>query len=245
MAPPRRDLVGERFGRLTVMSWEGVGKSTHSQWLCRCDCGQEKIVDGSNLASSTRSCGCLRREVATIHGHGRVGRQSPEYITWVGMLQRCHYPKHRDFANYGGRGITVCDRWRFSFANFFHDMGPRPEGKTLDRYPDNDGPYEPINCRWADAVEQASTRRLPRKAEYTSSKYIGVCRSATHGKWTAYIVPKGKRFHLGTFTNEVAAAIAYDANALIFFGRRAKLNFPIPDPPVPDGWLPEVQNANV
>jgi hypothetical protein len=143
---------GRRFGRLVLV------EQTKRRCTCICDCGQRTIVDSGNLTSgNTRSCGCLRHEhpgAKPKHGHGH---RTPTYSSWQSMLDRCTNPNHVYFRLYGGRGITVCDRWR-SFENFLADMGLRPEGRSLDRV-DPDGIYEPTNCRWATAVEQRRNRR--------------------------------------------------------------------------------------
>jgi hypothetical protein len=140
------------------------------QFRVRCDCGDELVMLGENLRSgNTKSCGCQRRDVsATIrlkHSEARKGAPSVEYRTWVNMITRCENSGRKDFKLYGGRGIKVCARWRHGeggrtgFECFLADMGRRPPQHSIDRYPDNDGDYEPRNCRWATASEQNKNQR--------------------------------------------------------------------------------------
>lgn len=148
---------GQRYGRLTVI--ERVGSQDgHSLWRFRCDCGTEITITANRARRrNNRSCGCLRREIMTRLGksnttHGLSRR--PEHAIWSGMHQRCADHRHPTYASYGGRGITVCDRWQ-TFENFYADMGPRPTpAHTIDRK-DNDRGYDPENCRWITRSQQS------------------------------------------------------------------------------------------
>lgn len=147
---------GTRYGRLVVIGIVDVGGGRNSV-RCKCDCGNLKLVYPTSLRSGdTKSCGCLKGKVPRVDGHGMVGTQ--EYRAWSHMKSRCLNPKDGSYQYYGARGISVCERW-FDFRNFFRDMGRAPTSNhSLDRI-DNDGNYEPGNCRWATIKEQRRNKR--------------------------------------------------------------------------------------
>lgn len=165
------DLTCRVFGRLTVQKRALNSRWRETRWECLCECGHRSVVRAKHLLSGrSRSCGCLMRELTSaLHRvHGRT--KTPIYRSWQMMLNRCSNKRCKDYHRYGGRGITVCDRWRFGDGNrsgfecFLADMGERPPNTSIDRYPNNDGHYEPGNCRWATQSQQCRNKSHPPRA---------------------------------------------------------------------------------
>lgn len=164
----RTNLAGQTFGRLTVSDTSEIRGRRRTYWLCKCTCGNSKWVIADALKNgATRSCGCLNDETRrTVRRPGAIqnGKYSPEYIAWHSMKQRCLNPNNDRYERYGGRGITVCDRW-MQFTPFLTDMGPKPSLKhTIERVDNNKG-YEPGNCIWATKATQ--NRNHSRNRYYT------------------------------------------------------------------------------
>ena len=187
------ELTGKKFGRWTVVSEAGRGKRRAVTWLCRCECGTQKVISGNNLRSgNTKSCGCLSQELSSRRNrtHGMYG--TPVYKVWIRMRNRCNNPNNTAYKDYGGRGIKVCTRWD-SFETFYADMGERPKGLTIERI-DNNGSYEPTNCKWATTTEQHRNTRTNRMIKYGGeskcvsawAEELGIKYSILYGRLNRY-----------------------------------------------------------
>lgn len=196
--------VGLKYGFLTVIKYSHL--SHHHMWVCECVCGKLVTVGSGNLITEhTKSCGCMKKSLIstkrTTHGQTRSneGNWTPEYRAWTCMITRCTNPNCNEFENYGGRGITVCERWINSFQAFFEDMGTKPSNShSLDRFPNMNGNYEPSNCRWATKKQQQGNKRNNRIIEYNGQS-MPMCDWAsllkvTHGAIINHL-NKGRSFH--------------------------------------------------
>jgi hypothetical protein len=181
------DLAGKTIGKLTVLSFAQVKRTASGAgqyfWLCRCECGAEKEIDGCCLRrATTLSCGCYGRERSTKHGMA----DHPLYVVWCGIKARCYNANHDSYPEYGGRGIVMCDSWHDDFAAFYADMGDRPTDKHTIERADNDGPYCKSNCSWVTRADQTENLRSTRLLSHD-----GVTLSI--GKWA-------KRRHISRST---------------------------------------------
>lgn len=195
-------MIGRRFGRLTVLRFAArVG--TFNNWTCECDCGNVVVVRQIRLSiGHTKSCGCLISAMLIARNLSHGKRRTPEYKVWAGMKSRCARRGDKAYPNYGGRGITVCERWQNSFENFLADMGPRPSPLHSIERNDVNGNYEPGNCRWIPMPEQASNTRKTiritlRGVTRTLSQW---CRELGIPVTTAC-----QRYHLGLTPEQVLA----------------------------------------
>ena len=179
-----RDLTNERFGRLVVIGFAGRGARKLLIWNCQCDCGTECTSYGYGLTGGVkRSCGCFQSEVTSKRSKTHGMTKSPTYKSWRSMIRRCEAPGDISYPRYGGRGISVCARWRDSFQAFLDDMGERPSrSQQLDRI-DNEGNYTPGNCRWATRKEQARNRRSNTMLSH-DGKTMCIAAWADHLGWT-------------------------------------------------------------
>lgn len=210
------DLAGQTFGRLVVLGEHPVRANKQYAWVCKCSCGNDVVVPGYDLRSGhTQSCGCLQKERTSKAKKTHGMRHSKEYNIWSKVIDRCKNSNCERYPNYGGRGITVCERWE-KFENFFADMGKCPDGFSIERV-NNNGIYEPGNCIYADAFTQAKNRRtrvdnksgVPGVFWYT---YKGI------NKWAVTITRRKKVHRLGYFEKlEDAIAIRKEAEQRLDF----------------------------
>ena len=185
--------TGQRFGRLVAHRLVYLDRP---MWLCICDCGRQRVILPSSLTrGKTSSCGCLRREMVTTSNTTHGDYASPTYRSWIAMCSRCTNPRRPAFSGYGGAGIKVCDSWR-RYENFLADMGPRPEGTSLERRNNSLG-YSPENCYWGTRREQAWNRRSTiwvehageRKPRGVWAREIGISDGALANRLRKYSVP--------------------------------------------------------
>lgn len=168
--------IGMRFGSLVV-----IDADRKHYWKCKCDCGKEKVIYRSSLVlGKSKSCGCMAGKKNRTHGLTKTRT----FGIWMHMKARCYRKTCSDYPNWGGRGISVCDRWRNSFENFIADMGECPEGMSIDRI-DNSGNYEPGNCRWANHFQQKRNTRANVLIEFNGQ-------SKTAGEWSEIVGIHGK-----------------------------------------------------
>jgi hypothetical protein len=211
------DLRGEVFGKLTAIDPIKVGGVR--KWVCKCECGRYiKVLTASLRNGNTESCGCIHKEglVRRNFKHGRSN--TTEYGSWTRMNNRCNNHNTKEYKDYGGRGIMICQRWREpdgkGFINFLKDMGECPEGMTLDRI-DVNGNYEPNNCRWSTLSVQAFNQRT--QHNNTSGK-TGVYFASNANLWISRISYRGERIYLGSFKTLEEAVEVRECAELKYFG---------------------------
>lgn len=212
------NLVGNKYDRLIVL--RETNKRTRQGsiiWECVCDCGNTVFSTGGNLKRyNTKSCGCLNRQKRAVSclKHGMTN--TPEFKCWQHIISRCTKPFDRSYKNYGGRGISICERWFFSFQNFFEDMGNRPSNNHSIERNNVNGNYEPSNCRWATRDEQAKNKRNTRRVEYQGEFYHvnELCKKIGISKVTLYNKLRDKKeigkTHNGVIILNTLTGIYYD-----------------------------------
>lgn len=209
---PAELQIGKRYGRLTVVSISGINNSGAKMLLCICDCGNKKIATVSNLKHQhVTSCGCGRREITAKRSlkHGLC--YTPEYRCWAEIKKRCYNQNHKFYSHYGARGISMCDRWRYSFESFLSDMGPKPPSMdSIDRR-DNDKGYSPDNCRWATITEQQNNKRSNRVLEFKGKRM-------TLAQWGRHLnVPRerlNRRLNAGYTVEQILTQKIYERRGL-------------------------------
>lgn len=216
------DLSGKKFGYLTIISEGDRDNDGNIKWNCLCDCGNTTQVRSNLLRRGTTvSCGCYQRKQAGLINRKHGLYKHPLYLVHAKMKARCYDPKQAGYYRYGGRGITICQRWLSSFEDFYEDVVVGYEkGLQLDRI-NNNGNYEPDNVRWVTPQQNGFNKG----AETTSSsKYKGVSWCNSRNNWVVQISRKGKKKTSKRFESEVDAAIFYNLLATEYFGEHAYLN---------------------
>lgn len=220
MVKVKKDLTGMVFGRLTVLGqaddYVSPSGGHYARWLVQCSCGSPTLVKQQRglIVGSTASCGCLQKEKTSRANTKHGKRSTKEYNSWAHMVQRCTNPRNKSFSYYGGRGITICDRWLNSFEAFYEDMEECPEGMSLDRIDVNEG-YCKENCRWTSSNEQCYNQR---RYSNNSTGVTGVIWFKKLGKWMSYISKNCKRIHLGYFTSFEEAVAARKLAEIELYG---------------------------
>lgn len=220
----KNDLINQRFGRLLVLREVPRNETKRLSFECICDCGNFKIVASKELRNGhTKSCGCIKKElISKRNKENAIHGKSKEriYKIWCGIKDRCLNENTKDYCNYGGKGVNICDRWKNSFQLFYEDMGEPPTKKhQIDRI-DPLGNYEPFNCRWVTPQQNSYNKSKSRKSK---NKYKGVVK-VKENKFIAQVTKNKKYYYLGTFVSEKEAAKAYNDKAKELFGEYACLN---------------------
>lgn len=213
------DLTDNKFGRYKVIKEANSDKKGQAFWVCQCNCGNTRIVRGSDLRNGkTKSCGCLHKKIVeknnTTHGLSKHSK----YNIWNNMLQRCNNPRNPQYHYYGGRGIRVCERW-LKIENFIEDLGPRPKGFTIERKNNEKGYYQE-NCIWATPAIQAKNRRMPKT---NKTGIAGVNWNKYTKKYQARIMAEGKAYHLGYFATIKQATIARKQAEQKYWGKNENI----------------------
>lgn len=208
------DYRGKKYGKLTILDF--YKKKSYIYVICKCDCGNIYHTRLSSiLDNKTKSCGCLQKEIIGNLNKTHGLKDSHIYKVWTSMKQRCYNPKRKGYQNYGGRGIIVCKEWKDNFLTFYDwaITNGYKEGLSIDRI-DNNGNYEPLNCRWTNAIHQIHNRRINKN---NKSGIVGVYKHTINNRWCSYIWQGTKQIYLGSFKNlEEATRARKEAEKLYY-----------------------------